>query len=116
MKTSLPCALALAVTLAAVLPGQDYPDPAKLAFKDGVDRIPAHAMYKKRSYQGPDVMIDTGLRGIEYVKYQFEKLDTDKPLLYFLNTVTHRSHPGFMRTVGIGRGRGRGFGPRRGMR
>ncbi len=106
------CAGLLAVTLVPALTAQNRPpDPSELDFKDGTGAIPDRATYEKMSYQGPDVMIDTGLRGVQYVKYQFEALDTDKPKLYFINTKTHRSHPAFMRTIGIVRG-GRGRGGR----
>lgn len=93
--------------LVAILPAQNrrVPDPHELDFHDGTDKIPDRATFKKLSYQGPDVAIDVGLRGIEYVKYQIEGIDKKIRKLYFINTVTHRSHPGFMRTIGIVRGR-----------
>lgn len=75
--------------------------PEDLKFEDGVASIPDREMFKKLSYQGAEVMVDTHLSGMEFVKFQIEKADTEEPLLYFLNTKTHRGHPMFMRAVNI---------------
>ena len=97
--------------------------PEDLEFIDGVASVADRATFKKLSYQGPEVLIDTHLDGLQFVKFQIEKLSARenggdvKPQLYFINTKTHRGHPMFMRAIGIGsgfgRGRGRG-GPGRG--
>ena len=127
MNYARSCVALLPLLLGLALTAQDQslPDPAKMSFENGTDRIPDFETFQKLSYQGPEVKIDVGLKGIEYVKYQLEAIETGKPILYFINTMTHRSHPGFMRTVGITRGgpggpggrssRGRpGFGRSRG--
>lgn len=85
------------------------PRPEELDFEDGVATVPDRETFKALSYQGSEVMVDTHLAGLEFVKFQIEGAQTDDPRLYFMNTRTHRSHPGFMATIGIGGGRG-GFG------
>ena len=43
-------------------------DPEQVAFKDGAATIPDRETFKKLSYQGTDVRIDTQLTGIEFCK------------------------------------------------
>ena len=81
-------------------------DPEQIAFKDGAATIPDRETFKKLSYQGTDVRIDTQLTGIEFVKFQIERTHTQNPQLYFMNTKTHRSHGRFMDVAGLGRGQG----------
>jgi hypothetical protein len=82
-------------------------NPAKqIAFRDGTASIPDRATFKEMSYQGDQVAIDAQLKGLEFVKFQIEKADTARPELFFINTITHRSHPSFMRAVGISAGGG----------
>ena len=90
--------------------------PEEVDFKDGVATIPDRETFKKLAYQGSEVMIDTHLEGLEFVKFHIEDAGTDGALLYFINTKNHRAHMRFMRAVGIpmrrlGRDRG-GDGPR----
>ncbi|MDE0635101.1 MAG: hypothetical protein OXI43_04500 [Candidatus Poribacteria bacterium] len=80
--------------------------PEQVEFKDGAATIPDRKTFKKLSYQGTDVRIDTQLAGIEFVKIQVENTHTQNPQLYFMNTKTHRSHGSFMRAAGLGRGQG----------
>ena len=81
-------------------------DPEQVEFKDGAATIPDRETFKKLSYQGTDVRIDTQLIGIEFVKFQIERTHTQNPQLYFMNTETHRSHGSFMGAAGLGRGQG----------
>ena len=81
-------------------------DPEQVKFKDGTATIPDRETFKKLSYQGMDVRIDTQLTGIEFVKFQIERTHTQNPQLYFMNTETHRSHGSFMNATGLGRGQG----------
>ena len=84
-------------------------NPAKeIAYRDGTASIPDRATFKELSYQGDQVAIDVQLKGLEFVKFQIEKANTPNPELFFINTVTHRSHPSFMRAVGISAGGGGG--------
>lgn len=80
--------------------------PEQVEFKDGAATIPDRETFKKLSYQGTDVRINTQLAGIEFVKIQVENTHTQNPQLYFMNTKTHRSHGSFMRAAGLGRGQG----------
>lgn len=87
-------------------------NPAKrIAFRDGVATLPDRVTYKELSYQGDQVAIDTHLKGWEFVKFQIEKANTTRPELFFINTVTHRSHPSFMSAVGIAGGGRPGSSP-----
>lgn len=87
-------------------------NPAKrIAFRDGTASIPDRATFKELSYQGDQVAIDVHLKGWEFVKFQIEKADTARPELFFINTVTHRSHPSFMQAVGISGGGRPGSSP-----
>ena len=81
--------------------------PEEIEFDDGVAMIPDRATFKKLSYQGSEVLIDTHLDGLEFVKFQIENAASDKPEVYFINTKTHRAHMRFMRAAGLPRG-GRG--------
>jgi hypothetical protein len=87
-------------------PGMERIPPGQLPFKDGVGSIPDLATYEKLSYQGPEVMVDTHLADWKFVKFQIEDVGLGKPVIYFINTKTHRGHPMFMRQIGIDRGDG----------
>lgn len=80
--------------------------PEQLEFNDGVGAVPDLATYDKLSYQGPQVMVDTHLADWKFVKFQIEDVGKGEPVLYFVNTKTHRGHPMFMRKIGIDRGDG----------
>lgn len=80
--------------------------PEKLSFEDGVSNIPELSTFEKLSYQGPEVMVDTHLANWKFVKFQIEDVAKGKPVIYFINTKTHRGHPFFMRKIGINRGDG----------
>jgi hypothetical protein len=80
--------------------------PQELKITDGIDAIPDRATFEKLSYQGSEVLIDTHLNGIEFVKFQIEKAGTKDAAMYFINTNTHRAHMMFMRAAGIQRGNG----------
>lgn len=81
-------------------------DPEQVEFKDGAAFIPDRETFKKLSYQGTEVRIDTQLIGLEFVKIQIERTNTQHPQLYFMNTKTHRSHGSFMSAAGLSRGQG----------
>jgi len=80
--------------------------PEDLKFEDGVTAIPDHATYQRLSYKGEEVMIDTFLAGLEFVKFTLDQAATDQRQLYFINTNTHRAHMMFGRVAGLPRGRG----------
>ncbi len=81
-------------------------NPEQVVFRDGAATIPDRETFKKLSYQGTEVRIDTQLIGIEFVKFQIERTHTENPQLYFMNTETHRSHGSFMDAAGLRRGQG----------
>ncbi|MCH7863187.1 MAG: hypothetical protein IH998_16345 [Proteobacteria bacterium] len=70
-------------------------------FTDGVVAILDRQMFRDLSYQGLDVLIDTHLEDLEYVKFYVLDTDTDNPQIYFMNTDTHRAHRSFANAVGI---------------
>ena len=61
-------------------------------FVDGAVAIPDREMFEALSYQGRRVVIDKHLRGLEFVKFYLFLMDTDRPVIYFMNTETHRAH------------------------
>ncbi len=79
-------------------------NPAKeIDFNDGSVIIHDRKTFREMSYQGTDVLIDTHLEDLEFVKFQIENSHTAHPEVYFLNTETHRAHFRFMRAVNIQR-------------
>lgn len=82
--------------------------PEDLEFKDGTAQISDHATYHKLSYHGPEVMVDTFLANLEFVKFTIDAATSAKPQFYFINTKTHRGHPFFARAVGLSNSRGDG--------
>lgn len=84
------------------------PSPKELRAEDGAADIADMSHFRELSYQGEEVMIDTHLADLEFVKFQIEAADSGEPQLYFMNTNKFRAHPMFMQAIGVG-GRG-GFG------
>lgn len=80
--------------------------PTDLGPEDAMATMPDFATFEKLSYQGEEVMVDAHLAGLQFIKFQVERADTEAPLLYFMNTKTHRSHPGFMRHINARQNRG----------
>jgi hypothetical protein len=85
------------------------PLPSELRPADGTGVVKDMTHFRELSYQGEEVMIDTHLADQEFVKFQIESADGEKPQLYFMNTNKFRAHPMFMQHIGVG-GRGRGGG------
>ena len=61
------------------------PAPA-IALHDGAVAIPDGDIFEQLSYTEPGT-------DYEYVKFALLDMDTDKPLLYFINSTTHLRHP-----------------------
>ena len=78
-----------------------YPAPETMDPRDGKAKITDRMTFQELSYQGEDVSIDTGLIGLEYVKFVITGADTARPQTYFMNTVRHRNHTSFMRNYGM---------------
>ena len=87
------------------------PKPSELRPEDGAGDIADMAHFRELSYQGEEVMIDTHLADMEFVKFQIEAADSDQPQLYFMNTNKFRAHPMFMQAIGVGGRGGVGGGP-----
>lgn len=80
--------------------------PTEIEFKDGLAAVPDHETYRKLSYRGEEVLIDTFLANLEFVKFTYDRAGTDDAQLYFINTNTHRAHMMFGRAVGLANSRG----------
>ena len=76
------------------------PAPA-VEFVDGGVAIPDRETFEALSYQGRRIAIDTHLRGLEFVKFYLFRMDTDRPVVYFMNTETHRAHSWFGNVIGL---------------
>ncbi len=61
----------------------------------GRTAIDSHETFRQLSYQGKEVLIDTHLRNLEYVKFWLLRPAGGEPEIYFMNTNTHRSHINF---------------------
>jgi hypothetical protein len=74
---------------------------------DGTVTVPDRATFEALSYEGTEVLIDTHLEDLEFVKFYLLDANTENPKLYFMNTETHRSHGRFARAIGLQQGGGR---------
>ena len=68
---------------------------------DGAVAIPDRETFEALSYKGKRVVVDTHLRDLEYVKFYLFGMDTDRPVVYFMNTETHRAHTDFANVIGL---------------
>ena len=76
---------------------------------NGYSCIPTREVFEELSYQGLDVLIDTHLNDLEYVKFYILDANTDSPKVYFMNTVRYRAHHFFADAIGIPRARNPGL-------
>ena len=63
---------------------------------DGAVAIPDRETFETLSYQGDWATIDRHLSGLEIIKFYIFRTNNDRPAVYFMNTGTHRLHPGFV--------------------
>ena len=75
---------------------------------DGASTIADRNTFEELSYQGSEVLRDTHLADLEYVKFYILNADTTSPEVLFMNTNTHRAHFQFAAAIGIAGGFGRG--------
>ena len=68
------------------------PAPA-IRLVDGAVAIPDRETFEALSYKGED--------GLEYVKCWLLGMDTDRPIVYFMNTATHLAHFDFMNAISL---------------
>ena len=66
---------------------------------NGTVAIPDRETFERLSYRGDQILNDRHLTGLEFVKFWLLHVSSDNPAVYFMNTVTHRSHPNFARTI-----------------
>jgi len=59
-------------------PPGDAPSPHEIEFQNGTAAIADHATYHRLSYRGEQVMIDTFLIDLEFVKFTLNKASTDE--------------------------------------
>lgn len=70
-------------------------------FHDGVVRILSREMFRTLSYKGSEILRDTHLEELEFVKFYIIQAGSASPSLYFMNTETHRSHGPFAVATGL---------------
>lgn len=75
--------------------------PEQIKPQDGAARLPDHGAFHRLAYKGEEVMIDTFLAGLEFVKFTLDNASTPQRQLYFINTKTHRAHMMFARAAGL---------------
>ena len=66
---------------------------------NGTVAIPDRETFERLSYQGTDLLSDTHLIELEFVKFFIYDERADRAGVYFMNTNTHRSHNSFFRVV-----------------
>ena len=71
----------------------------EIEFRDGAVAIPDRDTFERLSYQGDHVWTDLHLEDLEFVKFWLFHMSTDRPAVYFMNTVTHRTHLDFFVAV-----------------
>ena len=76
------------------------PAPA-ISFVDGAVAIPGRETFEALSYKGRFLVGDNHLAGLEFVKFYLLGMDTDRPIVYFVNTETHRAHPQFKTAIDL---------------
>ena len=59
---------------------------------DGAVAVPDRETFEALSYHGPDPGTETHLIDLEYVKVTLFGMATDRPVVYYQNTETHRAH------------------------
>ena len=72
---------------------------SEVALTDGAVAIPDRATFETLSYQGNEVLGDTRLIDLEFIKFILVDMDTDQPTVYFMNTETRRVHLHFWSVV-----------------
>ena len=75
--------------------------PEEIKPEDGAAQLPDHAAYHQLSYRGQQVLIDTFLADLEFVKFSLNNASTPQRRLYFINTKKHRAHMMFARVAGL---------------
>ena len=89
----------------------DRIDPSKLTFDMGVAEIPDRETFEKLSYQGSEVMRDSYLADLEFVKFIIAGAPESDASIYWMNTENYRAHPPYMGMIGLNQ---RGGGVMRG--
>ena len=71
----------------------------EIEFRHGNVAIPDRETFEGLSYQGVIVQNDLHLRDLEFVKFFLLYMSTSRPAVYFMNTVTHRTHQRFQDAI-----------------
>ena len=67
--------------------------------RDGAVAIPDRATFEALSYKGRSVPYHGYLRDLEFLKFYIARVNSSRPMVYFINTNTHPLHPDFWRAV-----------------
>ena len=76
------------------------PAPA-IRLVDGAVAIPDRETFEALSYKGKNVLVDIHLTDLEFVKFFLVGMDTARPVVYFMNTETHRAHGHFFGAIDL---------------
>ena len=71
----------------------------EIEFRHGNAAIPDRETFERLSYQGVIVQNDFHLQDLEFVKFYLLYMSTSRPAVYFMNTVTHRTHQRFRSAI-----------------
>ena len=71
----------------------------EVEFRHGNVAIPDRETFEGLSYQGAIVQNDLHLQDLEFVKFFLLYMSTSRPVVYFMNTVTHRMHQRFLGAI-----------------
>ena len=76
-----------------------------ISFRNGAVAIPDRETFEALSYKGRNVPYHGFLRNLEFVKFYIIEYWSSRPIVYFMNTNSHRLHPDFWKAIG-GKGSG----------
>ena len=71
-----------------------------ISFHDGAVAIPDRETFEALSYKGRSIPYVSSLQDLEFVKFYIVERFSSRPIVYFMNTNTHRLHVHFWRAIG----------------
>ena len=71
-----------------------------ISFRNGAVAIPDRETFEALSYKGRSIPYVSSLQDLEFVKFYIVERFSSRPIVYFMNTNTHRLHVDFWRAIG----------------
>ena len=71
-----------------------------ISFRNGAVAIPDRETFERLSYKGRAIPYVSSLQDLEFVKFYIVERFSSRPIVYFMNTNTHRLHVDFWRAIG----------------